>query len=52
VGENIVITVCATYRGHVRLGITAPPDVRIVRDEISEDPPVPRETVMHTQPIA
>ncbi len=36
VGENIVITICTTHRGHVRLGITAPPDVRIVREEISE----------------
>ena len=40
VGENIVITVCATRRGHVRLGITAPPEVRIVREEISSQPKV------------
>jgi carbon storage regulator len=47
VGENVVITVCATGRGHVRLGITAPPDVRIVREEICEHPPASGEQSLH-----
>ncbi|MBW3599858.1 MAG: carbon storage regulator [Planctomycetes bacterium] len=36
VGEDVVITVCATRRGHVRLGIAAPPEVRILREELSD----------------
>jgi carbon storage regulator len=50
IGDNICITVVRIEGGQVRLGIEAPPDVRIVRSELIPDmidargklrPPVP-----------
>ena len=38
VGENIVITVVSISGNRVRLGFEAPPDVKIVRSEISKSP--------------
>jgi carbon storage regulator len=38
IGENVVITVCDILRGKVRIGIDAPKDVVIRREEV-----VPRE---------
>jgi carbon storage regulator len=37
IGENIVVTVAEIDRGRVRLGIEAPRDVPIWRDELAED---------------
>jgi len=34
IGDGIVITVCRIERGRVELGITAPPDVPILREEL------------------
>lgn len=34
--DSIVVTVLETKRGTVRLGIAAPPDVRITRQELVE----------------
>lgn len=33
-GDDIVITVVELDRGRVKLGISAPPDVKIYRDEL------------------
>lgn len=37
VGENIWITVLEVDRGHVRIGITAPKEVPIIRTELLDD---------------
>ncbi len=37
IGEDIVIDVISTKDGKVRLGITAPKEVRILRKEVYED---------------
>ena len=37
IGDNICITVVRIEGGQVRLGIEAPPDVRIVRSELVPD---------------
>ncbi|MCC6417670.1 MAG: carbon storage regulator [Gemmataceae bacterium] len=34
IGDSIVITVIDTKRGRVRLGIEAPPDVSVLREEV------------------
>ncbi len=34
IGESIVLTVIKTQGGNVRLGIEAPPEVTIVREEL------------------
>ena len=34
IGEHIRVTVTRVDRGHVRLGIRAPQDVQIVREEL------------------
>lgn len=34
--NGVVITVCQTKSGSVRLGIEAPKDVKILRDELQE----------------
>ena len=36
VGGNVVITVLCTNKGKVRLGIDAPPDVAVDREEVFE----------------
>lgn len=38
IGNNIVITVCDVVGGRVRLGIEAPPDVLILRQELAGRP--------------
>jgi carbon storage regulator len=38
IGENIWITVVSLDRGKVRLGIDAPPDVLVLREELAEHP--------------
>jgi carbon storage regulator len=35
IGDNVVVTVLRTDRGTVKLGIDAPPEVRVVRGEIA-----------------
>lgn len=34
IGENIVVTVVQTGHGRVKLGIEAPPEVRVLRGEL------------------
>lgn len=42
IGDNVEITVCALPGGAVRLGIQAPPEVRILRKELlGRRPPAP-----------
>jgi carbon storage regulator len=36
IGDNIRLTVVAVCRSHVRLGIAAPPDVSIWREELCQ----------------
>ena len=43
-GLNITVQVVAIKPGVVRIGIEAPPDVRIVREEILAQPPAPAAT--------
>jgi carbon storage regulator len=39
IGDNIWVTVVSVERGKVRLGIDAPPDVLVLREELAEHPP-------------
>lgn len=39
VGDDIVITVVKLESGRVRIGIEAPDDIKIIRDEIAGTPP-------------
>ena len=41
IGNNIVITIVRVEGGQVRVGIDAPRDVSIVRDEIAEPKRLP-----------
>lgn len=34
IGENITVTVCAINGNQVKLGLTAPPEVKILREEL------------------
>ena len=43
-GLNITVQVVSIKPGVVRIGIEAPPDVRIVREEILAQPPAPAAT--------
>ena len=36
IGEDVIIQVVEIHKGRVRLGITAPKSIRIVRDEIAD----------------
>lgn len=38
IGGGIVVTVLSVRRGKVRIGITAPKDVRLRRTELKDDP--------------
>ncbi|MFM7316603.1 MAG: carbon storage regulator CsrA [Isosphaeraceae bacterium] len=38
IGNNITLTVVKVDRNQVRLGITAPRDVQILRDELKDHP--------------
>ena len=38
IGENVVVTVVRTQGDKVRLGFEAPPDVKILREELAEGP--------------
>jgi carbon storage regulator len=44
IGDGITVVVCQVSRGEVRLGIEAPADVRILREEIAGQQPPPRTT--------
>lgn len=39
IGDDCVLTVVRVRNGSVRLGIEAPREVRILREEIKDDPP-------------
>lgn len=43
IGDNIVITVVDIDRGKIRLGIEAPREVPIYREEIKPDDPKPQQ---------
>jgi carbon storage regulator CsrA len=43
-GLNVTVQVVAIKPGVIRIGIEAPPDVRIVREEILEQPSTPPAT--------
>jgi len=36
IGQDTVVTVCKLNHGEVRIGITAPRDVRVVRGELAK----------------
>lgn len=38
IGENIVVRVVKIKGGSVRLGIEAPKDIEVVREELDDDP--------------
>lgn len=40
IGESMVVTVVAAKKGQIRIGIVAPPEVRIMREELLELPHV------------
>lgn len=42
IGDNIVVTVLSVKGGTVKLGFTAPNDVRIVRTELTDQEKPPR----------
>lgn len=43
IGDNIVITVVRTGRDAVRIGVEAPKDVKVIREELQELPPQRRK---------
>jgi carbon storage regulator len=50
IGDNIFITVVDINRGKIRLGIEAPRNVPVYRQELLDDAPArPEETVACTQ---
>lgn len=49
-GPNITVKVLAIKSGTVRLGITAPPDVVIVREELDQPFAAKGAEVSHTGP--
>ena len=38
VGDDIVITVCRVNGGQVRIGIEAPREILVIREELKNDP--------------
>lgn len=48
IGNNIVITIAQIKGGRVRVGISAPDEVKILRGEIADEAPKQR----HNHPIA
>jgi carbon storage regulator len=50
IGENIVLTVVKIDRNQIRLGIEAPIDVAVMREEISPDHVLPPEEPMSPMP--
>ena len=45
IGDNIVITVVKIDRNQIRIGIEAPQDIPVYREEIAPDATVKAETV-------
>jgi len=37
IGSDIVVTVCQLRGGQVRIGITAPPGVNVIREELKDN---------------
>lgn len=50
IGEDIVITVVSVERGNVRIGIEAPENVRILRDDVSRGYKPPKHRTMDEAP--
>lgn len=38
IGEDIIVTICEVRGGKVRIGFQAPPEVKIYRIELLDDP--------------
>jgi len=38
IGDDVVVTILRTSGGQVKVGITAPRDVRVARGELCDDP--------------
>ncbi len=51
VGDNVAITVVRVSQGTVRLGIEAPPETPIVREELQEEMDA-RDSVLKSAPPA
>lgn len=45
VGDSVVVTIVRVSGDKVRIGIEAPPDVRVLRDELEPDSMVPSAVV-------
>ncbi len=45
VGDSVVVTIVRVSGDKVRIGIEAPPDVRVLRDELEPDSVVPSAVV-------
>lgn len=50
IGENVVVTILSVQRGQVRVGITAPREVEILRDEVAERSAAPEGPSNHGRP--
>ncbi len=50
-GDAIVVTVIGVGGDRVKLGIEAPPEVRVLRDELKDASPVPGGEVTSLAPI-
>ncbi len=46
VGDSVVVTVVRVSGDKVRIGIEAPPDVRVLRDEL--EPELPGDVILET----
>lgn len=46
IGDNVTVTVVSVDRGKVRLGIEAPPDVLVLREELTAQPAAAVPTVV------
>ena len=51
IGDNVVVEVLQVRGGHVRLGISAPAEVRIRREELLGPPPDQPERGRRVQPV-
>ncbi len=52
IGSDVTVTVLSARRNLVRLGIEAPKDVRILRDELDESAPTNLDEPEPTSPSA
>lgn len=43
IGDDVVVTVVRTGRDAVRIGVEAPRDIKVIREELQETPPQQRK---------